>query len=475
MMYIIFFLWYMKNFEYALNKKGRRKNSVAILGAMFGDEGKGRITDELTDYFLNKRRFKKVVVYRDNGGANAGHTVSYRGKKIGLHQIGSGVLHKRCYVVLGKGMVIHLSDLLEEICEIKEVFKFKDLPACLMIDEQAVLCTDLHRALESVFKSSSTKSLGSAAATGRGIAPAYADILYRFPLRVKDLYRRNWKKYFLEQYDRYSKWIGGLGLDMKDIKIQRYKGREYRVGNSDEYILDLERCKKLLKPYVYSMHDFLFKNWNSDVPFIFEKAQGVGLDYRWGLYPDVSASNCCLDGITYSTEGIIDSNDISARLGVIKSTYTSSVGKRILPTEMEKKFANVIRDKAHEYGTTTGRPRDIAYMDLVMLKYFCKMGGIEELVYTHMDIVVEESIKACTNYTLNEKKVEYRPDQEYIDNVRPIYKKFKSWNIEKLKKLNSNKNLTKEITKFLQYCSEFTNTTPVMITYGPDRHDTLFI
>ena len=122
----------MTNLEKSLRKKGRRANSVAVIGAIFGDEGKGRITDELTDYFLKK--YKKVIVYRDNGGSNAGHTISMNGKKIGLHQIGSGILHKGCVVVLGKGMAIHPIDLLDEIEEVKRVFEFQKLPAQLMID-----------------------------------------------------------------------------------------------------------------------------------------------------------------------------------------------------------------------------------------------------------------------------------------------------------------------------------------------------
>lgn len=129
----------MKNFTKSLHKKGRRPNSIAVIGAFFGDEGKGRITDELADYFLNKKHFKKIIVYRDNGGANAGHTISFNKKKISLHQIGSGILHKGCHVILGKGMVIHPNDLLEEIEEIKGVFGFKTLPANLMLDQMATL------------------------------------------------------------------------------------------------------------------------------------------------------------------------------------------------------------------------------------------------------------------------------------------------------------------------------------------------
>lgn len=464
----------MTNLEKALNKKGRRANSVAVIGALFGDEGKGRITDELTDYFLNKQGFKEIVVYRDNGGANAGHTISMNGKKIGLHQIGSGILHEGCWVVLGKGMVIHPSDLLEEIGEVKEVFELKELPATLMIDEMAVLSLDTHRAFESALKNRKSQTLGSQAATGRGIAPAYADVTYRFPIRIRDLYKENWKELLTDHYERYSEWVGSMGYSLEEMVIQRYKGREHTVGSLDVFLEDLEKSKEQLKPYVKDIHDFLKEQWEGTTPFIFEKAQAIGLDPRWGIYPDVSASNCSLDGITYSTEGVINASDISARLGVIKSTYTSSVGKRKLPTFMEEEFASVLRDDAHEYGTTTGRPRDIAYMDLVMLKYYCKVSGIEELVFTHMDIVYEHPVKVCVEYAKGSNRVEYRPDQEHLNEVRAVYKEFEPWKKE-FKSFSEYSKLSSEIHKFIDYFSQYSNTNPVMLTYGPDRHDTMII
>jgi len=463
----------MNNLEKALNKPGKRANSAVIMGAILGDEGKGRITDELTSYFL--KRFKKVVVYRDNGGANAGHTISMNGKKIGLHQIGSGILQKGCVVVLGKGMVIHPIDLLEEIIEIKKVFEFKQLPAKLMIDEMAVLNLDTHRAFEMALKEGNSSSLGSKAATGRGIAPSYADVLYRFPLRIRDLYKDNWKELFREHYQRYASWIKGMGLDMKEITVRRFGKGESVIGDEKQFIKNLNEIRTELRQYVYPMYEYIKKEWNSDTPFIFEKAQAVGLDYRWSLYPDCSASNCCVDGIIASTEGIVDGKDISGKFGVIKSTYTSSVGKRKLPTIMEEKLAHVIREDAYEYGTTTGRPRDIVYMDLVMLKYFCDVSGMEELVFTHMDIVYEDPIKVCVKYMRNNKSSYYRPDQEFLNDIVPVYRELKPWKRDELKKIKKYKNIQKEAKVFVDFISDYTKTTPVMITFGPDRDDTIII
>jgi len=461
----------MNNLEKALNKRGKRQNSVVVMGAILGDEGKGRITDELTSYFL--KRFKKVIVYRDNGGANAGHTISMNGKKIGLHQIGSGILQKNCVVVLGKGMVIHPIDILDEIKEIKRVFGFKKLPAKLMIDEMAALNLDTHRAFEMALKEGNSSSLGSKAATGRGIAPSYADVLYRFPLRIRDLYRENWKELFKEHYQRYNSWIKGMGIDMKEITVRRFGKSETVIGSEKKFLNNIEAVREELRQYIYPMYEYIKKEWNSDTPFIFEKAQAVGLDSRWALYPDCSASNCCIDGITASTEGIIAYRDISGKFGVIKSTYTSSVGKRRLPTLMDEELAQVIRDDAYEYGTTTGRPRDIAYMDLVMLKYFCKVSDIEELVFTHMDIVYDQPVKVCVGYKKGKKVSYYRPDQEFLDDIVPVYESLKPWEREKLKKAGNFKDVQSQAKAFISFISKFTKTTPVMLTFGPDRNDTI--
>ena len=465
----------MNNFTNALKKSGRRPNSVAVIGAFFGDEGKGRITDEIADYFLNKRKFKKIILYRDNGGANAGHTISFNGKKISLHQIGSGILHKGCQVVLGKGMVIHPGDLLDEISEIKQVFGFKQLPANLLIDKMAVLSLDTHRAFEVVLKNPSSESLGSSASTDRGISPAYADILFRFPLRVRDLLDSDWEKVISEHYDRYEMWIRGMSAHIEDINIHRFKGKKLKIGGKVGFINHLARSRDLIKPYVFDVYDFIKESWFTDTPFIFEKAQAVGLDYRWGVYPDISASNCCLDGIAYSTEGVVRPKDISARLGVIKSTYSSSVGKREVPTLMEDHYAKIIRENANEFGATTGRPRDILHLDLVMLKYFCAVSEIEELVFTHMDVVYDEPIKICVAYKKDGKITEYRPDQEHLKNVEPVYKWFNPWKSNSFDQVNVYENLPQPAKEFIEFVCSYTETKPALLTYGADRNKTMII
>lgn len=463
----------MTNFESCLEKKGKRKNSVAVIGGLFGDEGKGRITDELANYFLKKH--DHVIVYRDNGGSNAGHTVSVGDKKIDLHQIGSGVLHENSTMVMGKGMVIHPVDLIREIEEVKTAYGFKKLPADLKIDEMAVLCLDTHRAMEGVMKEDGTGGFGSKASTGRGIAIGYADVLFRFPLRVRDLMAEDWKKRFEGHYKRYEHWVSGFGQKLSDITVKRFREDDTPVGDFDTFIKNIDKVRDEMLQYCEPVYDFMKEYWEGDTPFVFEKAQGVGLDSRWCVYPDSTASDCCLSGITFSTEGVVNADDISGRIGVIKSTYTSSVGKRVLPTPMEEEYAKVIREDANEYGATTGRPRDIVYMDNVMLKYFIDVGGIDELAFTHMDIVYDRPVKLCIGYKQGEKDVRYRPDQLYLDTVKPVYKKFPQWDGTSFEKVNKYEDIQKEAKDFIEYVSKETETTPVLVTYGPNREQTILV
>jgi adenylosuccinate synthase len=364
-----------------LNKKGRRPNSAAVVGGALGDEGKGRVTDELTAEFLNDH--KKVVHYRDNGGANAGHTVEVGQTRIALHQLGSGILQNSATVILGKEMVLHPEDLVTEIEDVKQAAGSQQIPADLKIDEMAALCLDTHRAFEAVLK---MRSRGSKGATGRGISPAYADIVYRHPLRMRDLTAKNWQQKFKDHYDLYAGWVKGLGFRLAKLEAPRLGGDNVKVGSADEFLERLAATRKVLINFIQPVYQDLKQSWQKETPMVFEKAQALGLDKRWGVYPDVTASNCGFDGIFSSTEGVVDPQQLAVRAAVIKATYTSSVGARRLPTIMNKKLADRIRKDASEFGATTGRPRDIAYLDLPMLSYLFKVGRVEDLVITHLDI-----------------------------------------------------------------------------------------
>ncbi len=455
-----------KNF---FHKPNRRPNSLAVIGGALGDEGKGRIIDELTSDLLKDH--SNLVLYRDNGGSNAGHTVEFGDTKIVLHQLGAGAMQKNITVILGKEMVLHPEDLLLEISSVCQAANSQDTPAKLIIDEMAFLCLDTHRAFEAVLK---MKSTGSKGATGRGISPAYADVIYRHPLRMRDLVSENWSSKLKKHYQLYEHWISGFGYILADIEAPRLDNSKTKVGSFEKMHERLKKARKTLKKYIQPVNKTLRKKWKRGKPFVIEKAQALGLDKRWGVYPDVTASNCSFDGIFSSTEGIVDHNQLSIKSVVIKATYSSSVGARKLPTIMSKKLAERIRQDANEYGATTGRPRDIVHIDLPMLAFLAKVSKAEELALTHLDISYPDvPIKVCVAYQINNKEVNYRPDQEFLNLVEPVYFELPPWDGAKLEKTKSLTDLPQEAKQYIAFMSRSLKLKPLMITTGPRREQTI--
>jgi len=441
-----------------------RPRSYAICGGAYGDEGKGRIVDMLVHQLSQEG---PVVVYRDNGGANAGHTVEFpNGQRVALHQLPSGVFIQGAVVVLGKEMVIHPGDLLEELAQVKEVEVTKDR-AEIRIDKLAILSLDTHRAYEAVLKDWQSGGKGS---TGRGIAPAYADVLLRHPLRMRDLTQFNEEK-VKQHYQMYAALITGLGQNLETLEVPTLSGPKVTVGTEAEFVARLRSQAKQLRPFIYDLHDWLVDHWqNERCGFVFEKAQAVGLDYRWGVYPDVTASDTTFAGIFSATEGTIDPDRISIKAGVIKATYMSSVGTRKLPTLILGELAERIRKDAHEYGATTKRPRDIAYLDIPALRFFKEVGKIDHLILTHMDVIyADEPVKVCVGYKLGMKNVSYRPDQEFLSTVDPVYKELKPWDAKKLATAKTYAELPKEAKVFLEFIAEEIGAPVMMITTGPKR------
>lgn len=446
-----------------------RENSYAYCGGQYGDEGKGRIVDQkVTDFCLNG---KEVIVYRDNGGANAGHTVELKnGNRLIMHLLPSGVLNERATVVLGKEMVIHPSDLIHEIDNIREGNNGK--LAKIMVDEMAILSLDTHRAFEYIQKERTGGGNGS---TKRGIGPTYADVVYRHPLRMRDLINFDEVK-LRKHYQYYKDMIKGLNnTDLKDIKVIYGKNEHRKVGREDSFIKQLKKESKTLKPFVYDVYDFIKESWNDESKvFIFEKAQSIGLDLRWGVYPDVTASNTCFDGIYSSTYGIVNPNKIGLRSGVTKGTYMSSVGSRRLPTMMEAELAEKIRADAWEFGSTTGRPRDIAYIDMPTMRFFANVGNINDLTVTHMDIVYPETpIKVCNEYYIGNKVVDYRPEQEFLLKVKPHYIELPTWDKEAIRRATIYSEIPQTAKEYIQYMEDELKARVSTITTGPKRDQTI--
>lgn len=448
-----------------------RPHSYAFCGGAFGDEGKGRIVDWYVD---ERSKHGPVVVYRDNGGANAGHTIEVGTTRIALHQLPSGILSENTTLVLGKGMVIHPVDLCTEIADVERITKSK-VTKKIKIDTQAFLSLDTHRAYESVLKQWESGGKGS---TGRGISPAYADVLLRHPVRMRDLVPLNQEK-LTQHYKLYEALVAGLGQKLAevDVPVLDTAQGQVKVGTLKEFLSRLKTAAKQLQPLVEDVYDFIGEAWkNKKYSFIFEKAQAVGLDARWGVYPDITASDTTFDGIYSASDGLINAQDIAVRAAVIKATYMSSVGTRKLPTALNGELAEKIRKDAHEYGATTKRPRDIALLDLVAIKYFLTVGNVSHLVLTHMDIIYpNQPVKVCTSYLVEGKKVSYRPDQEYLKTVTPVYKEFQPWDQDTLHNAHSNQELPKPAKTFIKFLEKELRVPVLVITTGPERAQTIFL
>ena len=444
-----------------------RLNSISIVGGAFGDEGKGKVVDEICHTLI--KRFDKVIVYRWNGGSNAGHTVETQSKKFVLHQIPSGALIEGAICILGKGMVIHPGDLVSELATIQAN---SDIKTDIMIDEMTPLALDTHRAFESSLKK---KEGGGTGSTGRGIAPAYADIIFRHPLRMRDLLDKNWKEKFEKHYRLYKSLISGLGDDLKKIQVNSLSSGAVKVGNKTKFIKKISAQRDRIGKYIKNVYDMIKENWNSKVPFVFEGAQGVGLDSRWGVYPDVTASDPTPSGIFASTEGIVNPEAIEIRANVYKATYTSSVGKRILPTKMDEKLATRIREDANEYGATTKRPRDIYHIDLPALSYFAKVSMATHMVLTHLDISYPDTpIKVCTHYVNKRgQQIDYRPDQEFLNHALPVYETFRPWDGNKIKNSTNINDLSSSAKNYIKFLSKSLSLLPLMLTTGPKRESVI--
>lgn len=444
-----------------------RLNSISVVGGAFGDEGKGKVVDEICHTLIN--RFDKVIVYRWNGGSNAGHTVEIQNKKFVLHQIPSGALIEGATCILGKGMVIHPGDLVSELATIQDN---SDIKTDILIDEMTPLSLDTHRAFESSLKK---REEGGAGSTGRGISPAYADVIYRHPLRARDLLDKNWKEKFEKHYLLYKSLISGLGDNLPKTQVNSLSDGAIEVGEKTKFIKKISVQRDLIGKYIKNVYELVKENWNSKTPFIFEGAQGVGLDLRWGVYPDVTASDPTPSGIFASTEGIVNPETIEIRANVYKATYTSSVGKRVLPTKMDEKLAARIREDANEYGATTKRPRDIYHIDLPALSYFAKVSMATHMVLTHLDISYPDiPIKVCTKYVdKRRQRLDYRPDQEFLNRAFPVYESFKPWDGSKIKNSTKISSLSPSAKKYIKFLSQSLNLLPLMLTTGPKRESVI--
>jgi adenylosuccinate synthase len=420
--------------------------NVVIVGAQWGDEGKGKIVDLLTRYV--------DLVVRFQGGNNAGHTIVLKGEKFVVHLIPSGILYRNKRCIIGNGVVLDPAVLIDEIDEIKKRGYFKN-DSQLMISEETHLILPYHRRIDMAREK--TFKIGT---TGRGIGPAYEDKVARCGIRVVDLMD---ERIFREKLE--------ANLIQKNIyltQVLREKGFEFSEI-FDEYL----QYKNRLEKYVKNTSLILFREIEKGKNVLFEGAQGALLDLDHGTYPYVTASNT-LAGNACAGSGI-GPTMINSVIGVAKA-YTTRVGEGPFPTELQDEIGEKIREKGGEYGATTGRPRRCGWLDAVVVNHSIRVNGIREMVITKLDVLNDfDTIKICVGYRADGKVFYHVPSNlEILKRSEPVYEELSGWKTE-LKGAKNFKDLPPNAKRYIRRIEELMRTKIAMISVGSERNETISI
>lgn len=416
-----------------------------IQGAQWGDEGKGKIID----YLSQNAKF----VVRFNGGNNAGHTVINKYGKFGMHLIPSGIFTKKAKAVIANGVVLDLEILVKEIEEIEKAgVKTKNR---LFISPRCHLIMPYHKILDGALDDA--KGKGKIGTTRRGIGPCYADKVSYNGIRLADLFD---KSVFSEKLktqllvkNKILKALGEKPLSLNDVEKQT-----------------LFLFKKI-KPFIIEPLPILEKALNSRKNILLEGAHGIFLDNDWGTYPFVTASTVLSGGVN---AGIgIPATKITKTLGVVKA-YTTRVGEGPMPTEQLNGVGEKLQREGNEFGTTSGRKRRCGWLDLELIRFAAKINGFTEIAITKLDVLDDfKEIKICTQYRRNGKRVLYENgDAIFLSEVKPVYKTLKGWQ-SLTKGVKSYKNLPKNAKAYLSEIEKQLGIKISFISTGPKTSDVI--
>lgn len=411
-----------------------------VLGTFFGDEGKGKIIDFLSEH--------ASISVRCTGGNNAGHTIKVNGKKFAFHLIPSGILNSGTTAVIGNGVVIDPKVLLSEIDDL--IQNGIDVSR-LKISDKAHVIFPYHIAMDKLLEENRGKNKIST--TARGIGPSYCDKYERCGIRMEDfisnraeeLIRRN-----VENKNRILRLYGYPTFKADDI-LQEYLGYAKRLA---PYVTDT----------IYLLHTALEKGKK----IVCEGAQATLLDIDFGSYPFVTSSNPTIGGIC--TGSGFSAKDIGEVYGVLKA-YSSRVGEGPYITEQNNEIGDKIRELGHEYGTTTGRPRRCGWLDLVALKYAVRINGITGLAINHVDTIGKlDKILLCTSYQYHgEKTMRYSTNPDYVANCTPVYEEFEG-NFGDISLISRKEDLPKNAQNYLNRIEEIVGVPIKFIGTGPERN-----
>ncbi|CAM2007427.1 adenylosuccinate synthase [Acanthopleuribacter pedis] len=422
--------------------------NVAVAGAQWGDEGKGKVVDILA------QKFDFVIRYQ--GGHNAGHSVVFGGKRYALHVLPSGVFHPDTVNIVGNGVVVDPFALLKEI----EGMAQKGLtisPDRLLISDRAHIILPYHGIIDRWRESGPGKRhIGT---TGRGIGPAYEWKASRRGLRFCDA--RD-KDLFRNRIEAEYKAICALYGDLDELK-------EWPVSRVlEESIAAVDR----LLPHVVDSVYVLAEARRQKKRMLFEGAQATLLDVDFGTYPYVTSSNSCVSGITAGAG--VPPAAVERTIGICKA-YTTRVGKGPFPTELHDDVGGQLRDAGHEYGTTTGRPRRCGWLDLVALKYTHLINEFTTLAIMKLDVMDKlEEVKLCVGYTIDGKETQQFPAAlSDLERVKPVYKSFPGWKTP-LHEVRRYDALPVEAKRYLEAIQDYIGCPIGLVSVGPDREQTIF-
>ncbi|NLO50745.1 MAG: adenylosuccinate synthase [Bacteroidales bacterium] len=422
-----------------------------LLGLQWGDEGKGKIVDVLASRY--------DIIARFQGGPNAGHTIEFDGLKFVLHTIPSGIFAASRLNIVGNGVVIDPYIFSKEVAQLRS--KNINPHHNLLISKKAHLILPTHRLLDAVYENTMGENrIGS---TLKGIGPAYTDKTARQGIRVGEIHKDDFSSQYRILKEKHHRIIDSYNAGVANIKID---GLDF-----DSYEKQWLDAIELLKTYhqIDSEH-FINSSLRTGKRILAEGAQGTLLDIEFGAYPFVTSSNTIAAGVC-SGLGIAPSK-VGRVYGTFKA-YCTRVGSGPFPTELHDEAGALMRDRGHEYGSTTGRPRRCGWLDLTALKYAIMLNGVTDLVMTKGDVLdAFEQIQVATHYKLNDETIDHLPFE--ADQVKPLYESIKGWK-QSLEEITSQDEFPAAFADYISFIQTHTQTPVNIVSVGPDRRQTIVL
>ncbi|MDR1658472.1 MAG: adenylosuccinate synthase [Deltaproteobacteria bacterium] len=426
-------------------------SNLAVLGTQWGDEGKGKIVDLLTNL--------ADVVVRFQGGNNAGHTLVVGDQTYALHLVPSGILHPEKTAVIASGVVVDPDVLLKEIDELTQR-GVTITPGNLKISEKAHIILPHHKTLDQARESGGTGPALKIGTTGRGIGPAYEDKAARRGLRLGDLRDLD---YFREKLI--------LGLAEKNCLFTSLYGLP--AADPEPVVQAARTWAERLLPFITDTFRVIRQAADGGFNLLFEGAQGVQLDIDHGTYPFVTSSNPTAGAVAVGAG--LAPRDLNSVLGLVKA-YTSRVGEGPFPTELLDQTGHLIREVGREYGTTTGRPRRCGWLDAVVVRAAVELCGVDSLAVTKLDILKGlPELKIAKSYLLNGQEIDYVPAAlKDLDLVEPVYETFPGFD-QDISAAKTLSDLPDNARRYLDRLTELVGAPLGLVSVGPERGQTIVL